>query len=783
MIDAVTQKRSNRSRPQAFRPTALALAVALAGGSGIAAGQGVGGPDTDRTFVLDRLTITGGKERIEQIPGSAQTLDRAELDRHGYSDAGKILRTVPGVNISEEEGLGQLPHISMRGVSPERSSRINIMEDGILVGSPAPYSAPAAYYFPPIARMDSIEVMKGGSAIRFGPNTVGGALNMTSTPIPQETGGKIRFERGSRDSERTHAHIGGTQGQWGWQIENYTESTDGFKELDYPLSGRQANKPNNPIPQAGVDRRNTVGKLRWNSDPTAEHYQEVELKIADDKRRLKDSYLGLLPEDFDENPNRRYAGSQFDELNSKNELFHLSHYIELSDRTSVTTDFYRSDTVRNWYKLHRVDNADGTYVGITDILRNPGDNQRAMAWVLGNDARFGADRFDIDENTRGRVRANNREYQVEGIQMKLDHRYDAFGWNNDVQVGVRYHEDEEDRLQWEDTFTMENGTMTLVEEGTPGETTNRLTEAEAWAAHIQNTAVRGPWTLQTGLRYEDITETRRDWNGAGRNDGNLSGSSPRENSTTVWVPGAGAIYRFNDQWSALAGYHRGFSPPGNDPDARPERSNNYEAGFRFRSAFTSAEVIGFYNDYSNINITCTNVGGGCGAADVGDTVSAGEVEIYGLEALYIHDIGRANDYGFGMPLSAGYTLTESRFKQDIGSSAPNQWENAEKGDRIPEIPQHQLNLGVGVQQDRLALNLNANFVSSAQAFADPAFSDLKIDSRWVFDIAAQYQLLENVQLRGSVENLADQTYVAHHRPAGVRPGAPRTVWGGVQVDF
>ncbi|TVP52970.1 MAG: TonB-dependent receptor [Halomonadaceae bacterium] len=768
-----------------YRRQSLTLAITLIS-LGIAPhALGQENQEPERTFLLDQVTITGGAQRIEQTPGSAQILSREDMDRIGSSDPSKVLRAVPGVNIAEEDGLGQFPSISMRGVRPERSGRINLMEDGILVGSPAPYSAPAAYYIPPIARMDSIEVLKGPSAIRHGPNTVGGAINFISTPIPQEPSGSIHYQRGGRNSEQTHATIGGTEGQWGFLLESFANSTDGFKELDFPTSGRQSDKPNNPKPETGLNRRNTVAKLRWNSDPAATLYQEVELKVADDNRRVNETYLGILPEDFKDNPNRRYAGSQFDEFNGSNRLYQISHYLELSDTTSVSTSFYRTETTRNWYKLGSVNNGDGTnFVGIADILQNPNDNADAMAWILGNDVRFGADRFTINADSRGRVRANNREYKVEGVQVKLDHRYNALGWSNEVQVGARYHEDEEDRLQWDDTYAMENGNMVLTEEQRPGDQTNRLTEAEALALHIQNTATRGPWTLQAGLRREDIKEVRRDWqDGSSRDNANLSNGRPRENRTTVWIPGVGAVYRFTDQWSALVGYNRGFSPPGNDPDSKAERSDNFEAGFRFRDSFTQAEVIAFYNDYSNINIECTNVGAGCNAQDIGNTQSVGAVDIYGLEALVLHDLGQSQGLSFGLPLSAAYTFTDSEFGQDIGGDAPNQWENARKGDRLPEIPEHQLNLGVGVVQDLWRVNLNANFTSGTQAFADPAKRDLKIDSRWVLDLAARYQILENVQLTGRVENLLDDVHVAHHRPAGLRPGAPRTAWAGIKVDF
>ena len=158
-------------------------------------------------IVVSSQQILGSKFKARNRTGSAYYISPEEIRRLGYTDINRMLKAVPGVNMYEEDGFGLRPNISLRGTKAERSERISLMEDGVLA-APAPYAAPAAYYFPNAGRMYAIEVLKGSSQVQYGPFTTGGAINMVSTPIPSRFTAKLNTSYGSYNTLKSYASIG-----------------------------------------------------------------------------------------------------------------------------------------------------------------------------------------------------------------------------------------------------------------------------------------------------------------------------------------------------------------------------------------------------------------------------------------------------------------------------------------------------------------------------------------------------------------------------------------------
>jgi len=263
--------------------------------------------------VVETQSLVGNSNQLIKTPGSVSFISPKQMEQFNYTDINRALRTIPGVYLQEEDGFGLRPNIGLRGTGVERSSKITIMEDGVLM-APAPYSSPAAYYFPTAGRMESIEVMKGSSQISFGPQSTGGAINLVSTQLPAEKKAQINLIGGSFNTRNLHAYYGENFGQVAFLVETFQLSSDGFKTL-----------PNNQ--NTGFNKQDYVGKLRFNSKATAKIYQSLTLKGSLVYENSNETYLGLTDYDFKASPFSRYSASANDNMDANQSSFSATHFI------------------------------------------------------------------------------------------------------------------------------------------------------------------------------------------------------------------------------------------------------------------------------------------------------------------------------------------------------------------------------------------------------------------------------------------------------------------------
>lgn len=708
--------------------------------------------------IVNRIALVGGTGNIRNIAGSAHYLKPKDLNKFNNTDINRVLRNVPGIIIQEEDGFGLRPNIGMRGTGVERSSKITLMEDGILT-APAPYAAPEAYYFPSLGRMSGIEVRKGSSQIKYGPYTTGGAINFISTPIPGELDAQVNLFAGSDGFYNMHTNVGSSFKNFGFVAESLITSSDGFKELD--------NGGN-----TGFIKEDYLAKFRVNSDPNARVYQSLSIKAGLTKEHSNETYLGLTDEDFEETPFRRYAGSQKDNMQNRHTQWHLRHAIQPTKFMDITTTVYHSSFERNWYKLDKVKASDTTAaVGISSILSDPELYAAELDIIRG-----GASNHD----DALMVKANNRSYFLQGIESIIGLSFPGHRVDNDLEIGIRLHRDQMDRFQWVDGYTMRDGTMMQTLAGTPGTESNYVLDARAIASFIQYRLEYGKLALTPGLRYEHIHYEKRDY---GKGDPDRTGADLKSSlhGVDVFIPGLGIDYAFTGNVNSFFGIHKGFSPPGLKEGTKPEISINYEAGIRYYTPVFSLQGVFYFNDYENLLGSDMAATGGTGT---GDQYNGGESLIYGVEYdMVINPLGFRKSQ-FALPIGLNYTYTHATFENSFDSEFES-WGNVQEGDAIPYIPQHQVVVNITLEHKKFNLNYSSKYVSTMRAVAgqgDIAKED-KIPGYYVADLSANVVLKKYVTLYGSVNNLFNNVYVVSRRPAGLRPGMPLSFRIGIKAHI
>lgn len=741
------------------------------------------------SVAIAAMSVIGSRENLGLLPGSGVFIDRTEIRSFAYDDINQVVRRTPGIYMRQEDGHGLFPNLSLRGVSTTRNSKITVMEDGILM-APAPYSDPAGYYTPNVGRMSGVEILKGSSQIKYGPETTGGVINYLSTPIPGENSGYFSAAYGTNEDQRLLASYGGRVdtlwGAIGFLAEDVYRRTDGFKAIDATSGGGYPGSD-----QTGFDRNELLLKLRFDFESAIPN--SLELTYGRTDIHADETYLGLTDPDFRADPFRRYAASRFDKIDTEQERFSVRYAVQPTDFLTLRLTAYKTEFARNWYKVAAVATPTGGFANLAETLA--GHHGDEVLDVIRGDA-----------PGRLRVRANNRSYGADGVEAIATWKF-VTGAAHRLETGLRKHYDYVDRFQWDDVYTQAaDGAATRTSAGIPGTQDNRRAESEALAFYVQDRITMGRLALTPGVRFEsiDYTDIRRSTAVETLRDI----TSRADGTTEYFTPGVGATWQQSGQLTWLAGIHRGVSPPGPSSvrnGLEEETSLGFEAGFRYNNRRDlAAEVVVFHTAFDDL-IVEQNAGGGGG---VGETTNIGEVDTTGLEVSVTYDPGRSRGWTVRNPWNLAFTWTRARLSNDVnaagnsGGVAESIFSGGRKGNELPYIPEFQVALGTSVESGRWALHLDAYYQPSTWASANNSATLLnpdaspaaglqpaadsrygRVDAFLLLDAAIHYRLTARARLKLAGTNLLDWRYIASRVPIGPRPGPPRTFLIGVDTRF
>ena len=695
---------------------------------------------------VESVTIIGSKDDARNLAGSGTVLSEEDLNKIVDTDIHKILSAVPGLYFRTEDGYGLRPNISIRGTSIDRSAKVTLMEDGVLI-APAPYTSASAYYFPTSGRINSVEVLKGPSSISAGPSTIGGAINLISTPIPEMTSGKLVQEFGENGMMRTHANYGVNSGDFGALIEIHDHSSDGFASIA------------NVGGDTGFDKSDLMLKARYESGN-----HSLAFKYLDLDETSEQSYVGLSQVSFNKNPHRRYGMTQYDEMQNDGDQTSLTYRGNFENLDIILTT-WSNDYHRDWFKVDKANNSKvgGVGNGINNVISaaNAG-NVTAQGILDGNVA------------TEVKLKHNNRYYTNEGYQLKLKTELG----NHSITFGYRDMDDSESRYQDYECFDQSaSGTNSALRSCGTGYTgsNNRLRESNATSFYIEDTISLGKLALTVGHRSEEYDQVENRWNDGVPTRTVLASGYPKSKSGDYTSTGFGATYDLNENVKLVAGFHEGMTPMfGTDP----EKADNMELGVRYLNGTSNLEVFYFQSDYSSLKAECKNSQGG--DCDAGDIFDGGAVDVSGIEVSgsKIYQVGSLD-----FPVGITYTSTDATFANSFDDDG-EYWGVVSSGDEVPYVPSSSLAIVLGFVNDS-GITGNIRLVSNGSACSTAACETYQnIDSHNFIDTNLRKAVSENLDVYMIIENLLDSVDVVARAPKdGARAQKPRTMKFGFSYRF
>ena len=649
--------------------------------------------------VIDRQE--GG---ASSIPGAIDIISPEEMEMIQPASLQDALKIVPGVNARDEEGYGAIPNIGIRGLSPNRSTKVLILEDGAPI-QPSLFLSNASYYSPPVERISSIEVLKGATGLRYGPNTIGGVINYQSkTPLKD---GIVKGKLGSHGYRLLELEAGTSSEQksMGGGINLITSEANGFRNNGYRM--------NDILVKGGM----AIGQSQW-----------LGLKLTRYENEINTSYVGLRPDEFIHTPTKNPAPD--DQFLSNRTSFDINHELEIDTSTKLKTLMYWSQLERNFW---RRDVASKTRQGTSFV-----DCGGAAYCVTGR----------------------NRNFDMLGIDSRLFTNYQAFGIQNESEIGVRLHSE-----------TMSNKT----ERSNAGPrartgviTGNENNDAKAVALYLQNRFLfTDQFAVTPGVRVESYRQNRKN---------EMNGVQGQANNTEL-VPGIGATWQLAPELQLYSSVYKGFAPAmisaaisgdGVDQKLDAERSMNIEFGFRGQAQKWTYEGAAFRMDFSN-QIVNQALSGGISKTNGGQSLHQG------AEGA----LGYAITSAWSVLANATY-IPVAEFKG--GALGPI-------GNRIPYTPKLTGNLGLNYSKDGLKSFLNAYHVSSQYADSANTVQESNdgtkglIPSFTTLNWSVVYSPQRDIKLFGVVRNLFDKKFISGRSPDGIFPGAERNFEIGLAYQF
>jgi len=684
---------------------------------------------------------------LNTLPGSVGTVGSKELEQVAPVSGNEVFRRIAGIHVVDEEGAGLRMNLSIRGLDPDRSRSVLVLEDGVPV-SLNPYGEPELYYTPLIDRMAGVEVLKGSGQLLFGPQTIGGVVNYITKDPSLQPEGRVKLTVGHFGYISALASYGATYGNVGVQV-NYAHKQ--ASDLGYT--------------QFNVHDFSTKLKFKLSEKST------LGVKLGYYSEQSNATYIGLTQQMYESGTQDFVRMAPDDNLDIRRTSISATHQYKVSNRLQINTTMYAYTTDRDWQRQDF-------------STSKTASNLSGVVW--GDTSIAGGAIYMRNQNAH-----RNRAFSVLGVEPRLKYEHQLFSKQAELQAGVRFHTEQanEQRI---------NGKKADAQSGELVE--DELRTGNALSAFVQQTlTVSKQLTFNAGARVEYYDYNRQIF----RNSFTIGGTSSVRDTNiqagqaiTSFLPGIGMNLNMTKFNTLFAGIHRGFAPPrvkdaiSNQGEVyllEAEQSWNMELGTRGKiKNVLDYEITLFRMDFSNQIIPVAESAGGTGAG----LVNGGKTLHQGIEGAFALHLDQLWHSKTKYVWKTNATYTQATFSQDRFVKEGTNNINI-NGNRTPYAPQYNVvssfsamsKIGLGAQATATFTGIQyTDMLNTVLPSADGRIGQLPAYQLWdasVFYTIPKTKVTFNVALK----NITNERYISSRRPQGIRVGNPRFISAGIDVMF
>ncbi|MCF8469527.1 MAG: TonB-dependent receptor [Parvibaculum sp.] len=178
-------------------------------------------------FELGTIQVTAPRLNLGEIAPEqvSSVVTRDDIQTFNRETVGDAVNLLSGVTVSTNSRNEQT--IYLRGYDPRQAP---LFIDGIPVY--VPYDGYVDFGRFDTADLAAIQVAKGFSSVAYGPNTLGGAINLISRKPSRIFEGDARIGFGEDGARRAAINLGSNQGSWYMQAGISHREADGFSLSD-----------------------------------------------------------------------------------------------------------------------------------------------------------------------------------------------------------------------------------------------------------------------------------------------------------------------------------------------------------------------------------------------------------------------------------------------------------------------------------------------------------------------------------------------------------------------